>query len=145
MFPAFLAELYSDTVEYNESYSDFATNQVDYILGDNSQGYSYIVGFGDNYPERAHHRVSADSQPLDDSSTPNDNILYGAVVGGPSEPNDYSHNDVRNDWVSNEVGTSYNAPLTSALVQQYDNYGGNPLIDPELDELVGIDTNGDGF
>ena len=142
---AYLAELYSDTVEYNESYSNFATDQVDYILGDNSQDYSYMVGFGDNYPERTHHRGSAGSQPLDGGSTPNDNILYGAVVGGPSEPNDYSHNDQRNDWVTNEVGTSYNAPLTSALVQQYDNYGGDPLTDSELDDLVGVDTNGDGI
>ena len=43
------------------------------------------------------------------------------------------------------MGTSYNASLTSALVQQYDNYGGDPLTDSELDQLVGIDTNGDSI
>ena len=136
---AFLAELYSDTVEYNQSYSDFATGQVDYILGDNPAGFSYMIGFGDNYAQRPHHRGSAGSQGLNDGMTPNDYILHGAIVGGPSEANDYAHNDVRNDWISNEVGVSYNAPVAGALIQQYDNFGGDPLSDSELDLLTGIE------
>jgi hypothetical protein len=67
------------------------------------------------------------------------------MVGGPGSANDFDYNDDRNDWVTNEVATGYNAPLTSALIQQYDNFGGNPLTDSELDTLVGIDANGTGF
>jgi hypothetical protein len=135
---AFLGELYSDTVQQNQSYSDFASNQVDYILGDNPKNFSYMVGFGDNYAQSPHHRGSAGSQPLDSSSTPNDHILYGAIVGGPSEANDYSYNDRRDDWITNEVGTSYNAPVAGALIQQYDNFGGDPLSNEQLDALPGV-------
>ncbi|MGL4880729.1 MAG: glycoside hydrolase family 9 protein, partial [Waterburya sp.] len=96
-------------------------------------------------PQRPHHRGSAGSQPLDGSSTPNDHILYGAIVGGPGKADDYSHNDRRNDWITNEVGTSYNAPIASALIQQYQNLGGDPLSESQLDQLIGVDANGVGF
>ncbi|BAZ46748.1 putative endoglucanase [Chondrocystis sp. NIES-4102] len=141
---AFLAELYNDTVKQDSRYTKFATRQVDYILGDNPRGFSYMVGFGNNYPQRAHHRGSAGSVPLDGSSTPNEHILYGAIVGGPGSADDYSHNDRRNDWITNEVGTSYNAPIASALIQQYDNLGGDPLSNYQLDQLLGVDANGVG-
>jgi endoglucanase len=142
---AFLAELYNDTVKQDSRYSKFATRQVDYILGDNPKGFSYMVGFGKNYPQRSHHRGSAGSQPLDGGSTPNDHILYGAIVGGPGKADDYAHNDRRNDWITNEVGTSYNAPIASALIQQYQNLGGDPLSESQLDQLIGVDANGVGF
>ena len=142
---AFAAEWYSDHVEDNSSYRDFATGQVDYVLGDNPANLSYMVGFGDKYPERTHHRGSAGTAPLDGGSRPNDHILYGAIVGGPGEPHDFSHNDRRNDWVTNEVGTSYNAPFASAAIQQYENLGGDPLSEADLDQLIGIDANGVGF
>lgn len=60
------------------------------------------------------------------------------LVGGPGSTNDFDYNDDRNDWVTNEVGTGYNAPLTSALIQQYNNFGGDPLSNAELDALPGI-------
>ncbi|MEM7595440.1 MAG: glycoside hydrolase family 9 protein [Cyanobacteria bacterium P01_A01_bin.83] len=145
MSTAFAAEWYNDHVEANSGYSDFANNQVDYVLGDNPANLSYVVGFGDKYPERTHHRGSAGSAPLDGSSQVNDHILYGAVVGGPESADDFSYNDRRNDWVTNEVGTSYNAPFAGAAVQQYENLGGDPLSESELDQLIGVDANGVGF
>ena len=141
---AYLAQLYNDTVKQDSRYSDFANNQVDYILGDNPKNYSYMIGFGDNYPERPHHRGSAPNIK-NNPTAPQENILFGAVVGGPNEANDYAHYDRRDDWVTNEVGTSYNAPFASALIQQYDNLGGDPLSEAQLDLLPGIDANGVGF
>ena len=145
MSAAFSAEWYNDHVEANSSYSDFANNQVDYVLGDNPADFSYVVGFGDNYAKRTHHRGSAGTAPMDDSSRENDNILYGAVVGGPGAADDFSHNDVRTDWITNEVGTSYNAPFAGAAIQQYDNLGGDPLSESQLDQLIGVDADGVGF
>jgi endoglucanase len=53
---AFLAFIYPDTVEYVGSrYRDFARQQVDYILGANPGGRSYVVGFGNNPPRNPHH------------------------------------------------------------------------------------------
>jgi endoglucanase len=139
---AFLAELYNDTVKPDAKYTNFATQQIDYILGDNPRDFSYMIGFGDNYAMQPHHRgASGDSA----YGQPNEHILYGALVGGPASANDFDYNDDRNDWFTNEVGTSYNAPLTSALIQQYDDFGGDPLTEQQLDALIGIDANGVGF
>jgi endoglucanase len=145
MSTAFAAEWYNDKVEANSKYSDFARKQVDYVLGDNPAKFSYVVGFGDKYAQRTHHRGSADTAPLDGSDRLNDHLLYGAVVGGPGKVDDFSHNDRRNDWITNEVGTSYNAPFASAAIQQYENLGGDPLSESQLDQLIGIDANGTGF
>jgi endoglucanase len=145
MSAAFAAEWYNDNVEANSKFSDFANNQVDYVLGDNPANFSYVVGFGDNYAQRTHHRGSADTAPMDSSDRPNDHILYGAVVGGPGAVDDFSHHDVRTDWVTNEVGTSYNAPFAGAAIQQYENLGGDPLSEAQLDQLIGVDANGTGF
>ncbi|GKV17603.1 hypothetical protein SLEP1_g28083 [Rubroshorea leprosula] len=37
----------------------FARSQVDYILGSNPLGMSYMVGYGRKFPERIHHRASS--------------------------------------------------------------------------------------
>ena len=144
MSAAFAAEWYNDFVEPNEDYSKFATKQVDYVLGDNPKNFSYMIGFGDNYALRPHHRGS---HPVN-GSKPTDiaqNILYGAIVGGPGKPDDYSHNDRRDDFKTNEVGTGYNAPFASAAIAQYNHFGGDALSESELDQLIGIDANGVGF
>ena len=138
-----MAQLYNDTVKEDSRYSDFANRQVDYILGDNPANLSYMVGFGDKYPERVHHRGSAPNLGTQPTAI-QENVLYGAVVGGPDTPDDFAHNDRRDDWVTNEVGISYNAPFASALIQQYDNFGGDPLTDSQLDQLIGVDADGVG-
>ena len=144
MSTAFAAEWYNDFVEPNKGYSEFATRQVDYVLGDNSKNFSYMIGFGEKYSLRPHHRGS---HPVN-GSAPTDiaqNILYGAIVGGPGAPDDYSHIDRRDDVKTNEVGTGYNAPFASAAIAQYENFGGDPMSETELDALVGIDADGVGF
>jgi hypothetical protein len=54
---AFLALIYSDTVnDYQGRYHDFAVQQINCILGNNPNHFSYEVGFGSNYPLNEHHR-----------------------------------------------------------------------------------------
>lgn len=134
---AYLAEWYNDFVEPNSEYSEFAKQQLDYLLGKNPNNYSYVVGFGQNYPLRVHHRGSAGTVPMDNSDQENDNLLVGALVGGPRNT-DQSHEDRRDDWVTNEVGTGYNAPLAASAIQQFDNFGGDPLPDSELSSTPGV-------
>ena len=142
---AFFAELYNDTVKQDSRYSNFAHNQIDYILGDNPNKFSYMVGFGDKYPQHPHHRGSSPNVGADPMA-PAEHILYGAIVGGPRSADDNSYTDRRDDAITNEVGTSYNAPVASALIQQYDNLGGDPLSESQLDDrLIGVDANGVGF
>jgi endoglucanase len=88
-----------------ESYAAFADGQLDYVLGDNEYGMSFVVGYGDNSPEHPHHRNSAVlGEPL-----------VGALVGGPSADDadgfGAGYNDDMDDYVHNEVAIDYNTGL----------------------------------
>lgn len=85
------------------------------------------MGFGRNPPLRAHHAgASCPNYPARcdwanfDAATPNPQILYGALVGGPSGPGDDTYNDKRTDYVTNEVANDYNSGLTGALAALYE-------------------------
>ena len=130
---SFLAFVYSDWLEKNqgnsakvERYQDFAIGQIDYILGQNPAQRSYMIGYGENYPQNPHHRTAHGSW-LNSVKKPQQtrNLLMGALVGGPDESENWE--DDRNDWVRNEVGVTYNAGLTGALAKMYDEFGGEPL------------------
>lgn len=104
-----------------------AKRQVDYILGDNPLGLSYMVGYSNNYPQRIHHRGSSLPSIKDhpefigckegsiyfNSTNPNLNVLVGAIVGGPSE--DDSYGDDRADFKKSEPTTYINAPFVGVL------------------------------
>ncbi|RXG61861.1 Endoglucanase [Armadillidium vulgare] len=47
------------------------------------------------------------------SPDPNPQVLYGALVGGPDQNDQYT--DSRDDYVHNEVACDYNAAFTGAL------------------------------
>ncbi len=90
----------------------FASDQIDYMLGDNPDSFSYVVGFGDNYALSPHHRGATGSVGVG-SSDPNEHILYGALVGGPDAYGAYE--DIRSDYIANEVAIDYNAGFSGAL------------------------------
>jgi hypothetical protein len=126
---AFMALLYSDTVrDYSGRYQNFARSQIDYILGNNPRNSSYMVGFGNNSPLNPHHRGASGVWDGNVSNpTPNRHTLYGALVGGPETANDFNYQDVRNNYISNEVALDYNAGFTGALARLYSQFGGTPL------------------
>ncbi|XP_022928924.1 endoglucanase 4-like [Cucurbita moschata] len=104
-----------------------AKGQVDYILGSNPLGMSYMVGYGSKFPQRIHHRASSlpsmadhpqriacsNGHPYFESNNPNPNLLIGAVVGGPDNKDSYE--DSRVDFVHSEPTTYINAPLVGLL------------------------------
>ncbi|XP_058108257.1 endoglucanase 8-like [Magnolia sinica] len=104
-----------------------AKRQVDYILGDNPKKMSYMVGYGNHYPLRIHHRASSvpsvASHPAHIgckagsryylTPNPNPNILVGAVVGGPNITDDFP--DSRPFFQESEPTTYINAPLVGLL------------------------------
>ncbi|XP_058744261.1 endoglucanase 8-like [Vicia villosa] len=104
-----------------------AKSQVDYILGSNPLSMSYMVGYGQKFPKRIHHRASSlpsidqHSNQIDckggssyfESQNPNPNLLLGAVVGGPNINDEYV--DSRADFVHSEPTTYINAPLVGVL------------------------------
>ncbi|XP_064975364.1 endoglucanase 3-like [Musa acuminata AAA Group] len=101
--------------------------QVDYILGDNPSRMSYMVGYGDEFPQRIHHRgssipsfrLNAEAIGCDEGfqfyydDKPNPNELTGAVVGGPDENDKFA--DDREDYSQSEPTTYINAPLVGTL------------------------------
>lgn len=105
----------------------FAKRQVDYILGDNPLGMSYMVGYGAKFPQRIHHRGSSLPSVYEHPQTiacnngfqslysddPNPNLLVGAVVGGPDNNDRFS--DERSDYEHSEPTTYINAPLVGSL------------------------------
>ncbi len=115
---AFLALIYTTVpgADNVERYRDFAVRQIRYILGDNPNRRSYVVGFGNNPPKNPHHRASHGSTSNSiGSPEENRHVLYGALVGGPSAPDDNAYSDERANYITNEVALDYNAGFTGAL------------------------------
>jgi hypothetical protein len=114
----------------NGLYVDWVVLQVDYILGNNNRGQSYLVGFGSNYPDQVHHRgasivsIKVDSQFVSclggyadwyNRASANPNLITGALVGGPDENDDFV--DERNAYEMTEPTTYNTAPLVGVLAR----------------------------
>lgn len=137
---AFVALVYSQSDvcpdSKKDTYFDFAVSQVNYALGDT--GYSYLIGFGENYPQNPHHRTAQGSysnnmnEPAEARHT-----LYGALVGGPDSNDGYQ--DQVSNYTNNEVACDYNAGLVGALASLYKTYGGKTLVDFGAVEDIPID------
>lgn len=137
---SFVAFVYSDwlksqgEIKKAQRYFDFGVSQVNYILGQNPSRRSYMIGYGENYPQNPHHRTAHGSW-LNNMSKPvaTRNLLMGALVGGPDQEDNWK--DDRGDWVQNEVGVGYNAGFTSALAKMYAEFGGEPLTEISFPEV----------
>ncbi|XP_073023237.1 endoglucanase 10-like [Primulina eburnea] len=134
---AFLAVIYSDYMLTSRTAKiscdghyfrpsdlrNFAISQADYILGSNPMKISYVVGYGDKYPQYVHHRGA--SIPTDattgckdgfkwlESDEPNPNIAMGALVGGPFFNESFI--DSRNNSMQTEPSTYNSAVLVGLL------------------------------
>lgn len=111
----YLGYLLSDNTEYR----DLCFYQVDYIMGMNPAGYSYLTCFGEHAAEHPHHRPSQAKG----------HAVPGMVVGGPNgEPADpyaisvltgkapalcYVDNDTA--YSINEVAIYWNSPFIYVL------------------------------
>jgi len=72
----------------------------------------YVVGINPNSPQNPHSAPASGGSNISniDTSPPVEaHVLYGGVVGGPDENDDFW--DERKDWVQTEVALDYNAPL----------------------------------
>ena len=95
-------------------------------MGNNPLKMSFLVGYGDKYPQYVHHRgasIPTDATNCKDgfkwleSEQPNPNVAMGALVGGPFLNESFV--DSRNNSMQTEPST-YNSAviigLLSALV-----------------------------
>ncbi|SDA43985.1 endoglucanase [Algoriphagus alkaliphilus] len=98
----------SGKAEYLQS----AKGNLDYILGRNATGYSFVTGFGSKTPRFPHHRLA--------TSRPDLPPLPGFMVGGPNPsqqdkcdyPSDFpdeSYTDLSCSYASNEIAINWSA------------------------------------
>jgi endoglucanase len=98
----------------DKKYLNLALSNLDYILGRNATGYSFITQFGHKTPMFPHHRLSE----ADGIADP----IPGLIVGGPnpgqqdgcktypSRIPDESYTDTVCSYASNEIAINWNAP-----------------------------------
>ncbi len=95
-------------------YADLALGNLDYILGRNATGYSFVTGFGSLTPMHPHHRPSE----ADNVEDPVPGLLAGGPNPGqqdgcttyPSSIPDESYTDTVCSYASNEIAINWNAP-----------------------------------
>lgn len=97
----------------DRKYADFALSNLDYILGRNATGYSFVTGFGQKTPMHPHHRLSE----ADAITDPVPGLLVGGPNPGqqdgcttyPSKVPDESYTDTVCSYASNEIAINWNA------------------------------------
>ena len=98
----------------DKKYLDYALGNLDYILGRNATGYSYVTGYGHKTPMFPHHRQSeadgiADPIPGLIAGGPNPGQQDGCKTY-PSKIPDESYTDTVCSYASNEIAINWNAP-----------------------------------
>ncbi len=98
----------------NASYLEKALGNLDYLLGRNATGYSFLTGYGEKTPMHIHHRPSEADGVIEP--------VPGLLAGGPnpgmqdkctyqsSIPDEAYVDDVCS-YASNEIAINWNAPL----------------------------------
>lgn len=98
----------------DSSYLKAAVPAMDYLLGRNATGFSFVTGYGSKQPMNPHHRPS-ESDALDEP-------VPGMLVGGPNKGREdkcvypstlpaKSYSDTQCSYASNEIAINWNAPL----------------------------------
>ena len=98
----------------DDRYLEAAQSNLDYLLGRNATGYSFLTGYGDKTPMHPHHRQSQ-SDPIREP-------VPGLLAGGPNSgrqdgctyPSTLPAKSYVDDWcsyASNEITINWNAPL----------------------------------
>lgn len=101
-------------LSHDTKYLYNALADLDYLLGRNATGYSYVTGFGSKTPMHPHHRPSASDGVIDP--------VPGLLVGGPnpgmqdgikvpSKVPDEAYIDDTRAYAANEVTINWNAPM----------------------------------
>ncbi|TAG45785.1 MAG: hypothetical protein EAZ30_14780 [Betaproteobacteria bacterium] len=101
-------------------YYTWAKTQLDYVLGGNPAGRSYVVGYGSNWPKKLHHRGASGSWTGFDGITPGKpgyqefdrHTLFGAMPGGPKRDDSFADDRTH---AHSEPGLNFSPGLIGAL------------------------------
>lgn len=103
----------------NTKYYTAAQDVLDYLLGRNAIGYSYVTGFGDKTPQNIHHRPSQ----YDGIAAP----VPGWVAGG-ANPNNQDQDCGANRYNSTLAALSYLDDYCSYSTNEITTYWNSPFI-----------------
>ena len=114
----------------SSQYALGAKFQTDHILGNNSRGYSFLIGYGDKWPTHIHHRAANPGT----GDTPGQNgdanadtsakyTNYGMLVGGDDSSGNY--NDTTKEYQFTEPALDYNSCFALACAGLVNLYGGD--------------------
>ena len=134
----------------NDSYLIGAQHQLDYLLGMNPLGTSFVTGYGTVSPEHPHHRPSMVA----------DHAMKGMLVGGVNQnledsaakaycqdsPNAKRYVDNSESYSTNEITIYWNSPLTY-LISSINTSDSTDIDEPNTDPEVTLwgDANCDGY
>lgn len=106
--------IYAYRLTGNRAYLDFTHTNLDYLLGRNATGYSFLTGYGSKSPLNIHHRPSQ-ARPLRE---PVPGLLSGGPNPGQQDECEYTSDlpalSYIDDWCSyaaNEITINWNAPF----------------------------------
>jgi endoglucanase len=101
-------------IDDTKGYLDAAMGNMDYLLGRNPLNFSYVSGFGTDYPRNIHHRQSGSdgiNEPVPGFLVGGPNQWASDGVNYPSSLPAMQYADVNVSWATNEVTINWNAPL----------------------------------
>lgn len=109
-----IALLQAYRISGKKEYLRYALSNLDYLLGRNATGYSFVTGIGEKTPMHPHHRPSV----ADGIAAPVPGLLAGGPNPGmqdgckyPSTAADEAYTDDDCSYASNEIAINWNAPL----------------------------------
>ncbi len=101
-------------VTKDKKYIHYALSNLDYLLGRNATGYSFLTGSGSKSPMNPHHRPSV----ADGITEPVPGLLSGGPNPGKQDKCTYEFDepettfaDVDCSYASNEIAINWNAPF----------------------------------
>ena len=112
----------------SEEYAEFAQQQVDYLLGKNAWGTSFIVGAGTTFPQCLHHQVANLAGALDGSAP----IVLGAAVNGPNGRDNFTEISLPDGARKCPRGDTFKS-FTGRGTRYMDHPGAWPSSEPAID------------
>jgi endoglucanase len=101
----------------DKKYMNYALSNLDYLLGRNATGYSFLTGYGDKTPMHPHHRPSI----ADGVKEPVPGLLSGGTNANAHKQDkcttyqstiaDETFTDDDCSYASNEIAINWNAPF----------------------------------
>lgn len=135
----------------NSSFAKGAKYQLDFILGNNSRGYSYLLGFGDKWPTHIHHRAAnPGGEGVTSAQNPEAKYTnFGMLVGGENSEGNYE--DHADQYQFTEGALDYNGCFAIACASAANLYGGDATTmkniaasASEINESFKFSDNGGG-